>query len=206
MHADHEADIVVNNLKKFFKEYQKAIFLFVFFFIAITIATFTYQWFHNRYEARASEAFFTMMNVKDSNEKLNKAKSIVKDYQSSPFAALTQLLLISDDLKKGNWQGVDMQVSRLKKNGSPNFVMDQAYLLQSRRFLSTNQEDKALSTLKLIKNPNQMTVFLIEGLAEKKLGNQKASEASFMKASELLSRTNPESSLKNFIWYQQSTS
>ncbi|MDG2348173.1 MAG: tetratricopeptide repeat protein [Gammaproteobacteria bacterium] len=206
MHANHEADIVVNNLKKFYSKYNKIIFLFVISFITISIVTFTYQYFHNRYETQASENFYTLLKIEDNYEKINKAKKFVVEYKSSPYASLTQLLLISDDLKKGNWQGVDMQVQRLIQNGAPVFVLDQAYLLQARRFLSTNQEDKALLILKKIKNPNQVTVYLITGLAEKKLRNYDNAEEAFIKASTLLSRTNPESSLKNFIWYQQSIS
>ena len=206
MHANHEADIVVNNLKKFYNKYNKIIFLFLISFISISIVTFTYQYFHNRYEAQASENFYTLLKIEDNNEKINQAKKFVIEYKSSPYASLTQLLLISDDLKKGNWQGVDMQVQKLIQRGAPDFVLDQTYLLQERRFLATNQEDKALLVLKKIKNPNQMTVYLITGLAEKKLSNYDNAEKAFIKASTLLSRTNPESSLKNFIWYQQSIS
>lgn len=206
MHADHEADIVVNNLKKFYNEYKKIILWFLVSLLIILIVTFTYQYFHNRYEAQASENFYTLLKIEDNNEKINKAKKFVVEYKSSPYASLTQLLLISDDLKKGNWQGVDMQIQKLIQSGAPDFVLDQAYLLQARRFLSTNQEDKAILILKKIKNPNQMTVYLITGLAEKKAGNLEAAEKSFKQASEVLSRTNPESSLKNFIWYQQSIS
>ena len=73
MHANHEADIVVNNLKKFYNKYNKIIFLFLISFISISIVTFTYQYFHNRYEAQASENFYTLLKIEDNNEKINQA-------------------------------------------------------------------------------------------------------------------------------------
>ena len=203
MHAEHEAEIIVNKLTQFFSKYKKVIYLSIIAFCVLTITTFTYQLFHHRYETKAAEAFFVMMSTKDSDQKISQVKTFVNDYQASPYASLARLLLIADDLDKGNWQGVDMQVQSLTKNKVPEFVADQAYILQARRFLATNQPQKALDKLSKLKPGSQVTYYLVQGLAEKQLGHTDDATKAFMKANELLSKVNPDSSLKNFIWYQQ---
>lgn len=205
MNADQEADIIVNNLKNFYKRYNKTIVLILASFLILCIGTMFYQWLHNRYESKAADTFYTIINSDESDQRNKKINEFVFEYKASPYASLAQLFLISEDLKKGNWQGVDMQVNRLVTKTSSRFIIDQAYLLQSRRFLATQQYEKTIETLNKINNTKQVSVLMIRGLAEEKLGHIEESKNSFLKANELLSKINPDSALKSFIWYQQAS-
>ncbi|MEE2769632.1 MAG: tetratricopeptide repeat protein [Pseudomonadota bacterium] len=205
MQAEYEAEIIVKNIKDFYQKYKNLIFTSVISFFVICVITMSYQWYHYRYESRASADFFVIMNNDQDEQKISQVKQFVNDYPSSPYAFLAKLILISDDLQNGNWQGVDMQTKEIISANAPDFIIDQAYFLQARRFLATKQPQKSLDALNKIKSNNQVGIYIIRGLAEKELGHYKKADETLLKANKLLYNINPESSLKNFIWYQQSS-
>lgn len=206
MSADYEADIVVNHLKNFYNQYKTVIFYFSVVLILTTLSIVFYQWSHYRYENRAANRFFELMSLDQSDDKIEQIKSFTVNYKSSPYASLAKLVIIADDLKQGNWQGVDMQVDQITASNPAIFVKDQAYLLQARRFLATRQFEQALNTLDKIKEKNQTIIYVIKGLAENELHRIDASQSSFEKAKNILTKYDPDSTLQNFIWYQQALS
>ena len=174
MSADYEADIVVNNLKNFYNQYKTVIFYVSVILILATLSIVFYQWSHYRYENRAANRFFELMSLDQSDDKIEQIKSFTVNYKSSPYASLAKLVIIADDLKQGNWQGVDMQVDQITASNPAIFVKDQAYLLQARRL--TRQFEQALNTLDKIKKINYH--ICDQGL-QKAITSNDASQSSF---------------------------
>lgn len=202
MNAEHEADIVVNQLKSFYNQYKTAIFTSILAFIFLTIGTMFYQWSNNRYESKAAQSFYTIISTEDPAEKVELSHTFVDEFSHSPYTSLVELILIYDDLQKGNWQGVDMRVNRIQNMHVPTFVKDQALLLQARRMLVTNQYEKTINLIEKIKNKDQSMCMLIKGMAEEKLGRHEQASESFNKANTILVKDQPDSTLKSFMAFQ----